>query len=46
MALAAPGGASADLIEEASLPEELRRELLSPHYPALARRMLEHLATV
>lgn len=46
MALAAPGGASADLVEEASLPEELRRELLSPQYPALARRILEHLATV
>ncbi len=46
IALGAPGGASADLIAEASLPEKLRRELRSPHYPALARRILEHLATV
>jgi hypothetical protein len=44
VALAAPGGASANLVEEASLPEELRRELRSSHYPAVARLILEHLA--
>jgi hypothetical protein len=44
IALVAPGGASAELVEENELPEVLRREIGSPHYPALARRIIEHFA--
>lgn len=42
--VATPGGAAAQLVEQSDLPPELAAELSSPHYPALARRLVEHLA--
>jgi hypothetical protein len=41
MSLAAPGGASAEFIDEADLREDLRRETGSPNDPSVAHRVVE-----